>query len=149
VGFRFTGIFLHEDILPVEALEANWPGCRVRRIAPPCGGVGVAFASDDDDDDDTRDDESPDADVAVDDAQRRVGAWSQRHPGQPIAYVAADCFGGICLYEGFTCLDGRVIDIVPLTRRGDGGLTRLLQRLGIELGPDEDFPPLRRGYFDS
>jgi hypothetical protein len=72
--------------------------------------------------------------------------WAEQFPDVPFVWVEADCRDGNCLYRGFVCKFG-----VLLEWRGDGGLddhVLLLDYAGITLEGGY-FAPFERGYFED
>ena len=64
--------------------------------------------------------------------------------GVTFAYVDADCFGGTCLYSGFTTVDGNVISRVEPDRKGH---KKLLRKVGLRIW--NNFAPFTRNYFSD
>ena len=73
-----------------------------------------------------------------------VAKMSAEFRGVTFAYVDADCFGGTCLYSGFTTVDGNVISRVEPDRKGH---KKLLREVGLRIW--NHFAPFTRNYFSD
>lgn len=149
MGWQFAGFFAEADATVLDAAMSKWPGARGRMIVQPFQGIGVAVPSEALTYGDT-DDEYEQAQELADALERELAEWSRRYPTKRFVFIRADCFGGICDFEGYVCEDGA---IHYQTKDADGSqddvLRTLVQALGVELPATSSFEPLTRGFFDS
>lgn len=80
----------------------------------------------------------------VADVEGGLRAWSQAFPDTRFAFIAADCFGGTCLYGGFVCQDGR--DVASCSASSSGH-SELLAHVGLNV--EFEFPPFERNFFEE
>jgi hypothetical protein len=151
MGFQFRGCFIRAKDWPdaqalVEEGCSRWAFCRAKVIREPFFGVGISIP-------DLR--AALPEDATDHDIERELGrmeapydelpSWSRAHPDRVFVFVRADCAGGTCLYDGYTCRNGAV-ELVPASK---DGLRALVQHLGVALDDREFFTPLTRGFFDN
>jgi hypothetical protein len=151
MGYQFAGFFASADRSMLQDAQRTWPGCHTRDITAPFHGVGVAV---------------PERALTYgepEDAYARaiemwhnieteLPAWSRRYPGALFVFLHADCWGGICYYEGYACQDGAILERAADDEDEIGGgdaLRQLARHLGVELGDPPYFEPLSRGYFET
>src|SRR5258708_33608760 len=82
--------------------------------------------------------------------ETELPAWSRRYPGALFVFLHADCWGGICYYEGYACQDGAILERAADDQdeiSGGDALRRLARHLGVGLADPLYFEPLTRGYF--
>jgi hypothetical protein len=123
MGWQFAGFFVQAERPVLDAALRTWPGCRGRLIADPFHGIGVAVPEHALTYGDTEEDQEQAQELAWALEQELV-AWSRHYPTMHFVFIRADCFGGVCDYEGYVCQD-RVI----LERAKDG------ERSGAALCP--------------
>jgi len=151
MGYHFRGFCAVAGPAVLADALHTWPWLRGRLITTPFQGIGVITPDPDQDQDEKRYDERREQAYQVEIA---LPAWSGRHPGVTFVWVWAECFGGHCTYEGYTCRDGAVIQRMPTLPEstpvgsGDAGLGQLVASLGVTLDHSGFFAPLRRGFFD-
>lgn len=150
MGFEFDGFFAcAEETVLADAL-ARWPFCQGRVITAPFAGIGLALP--DPDSIDLRG-------LAVEERQRAITQayelfnetdlagelreWSRHHPAVIFVHLHATC-AGRCVYWGFACQDGQVLEEA---NGGDEALAALVRYLDVELDASGYFAPLARGYF--
>jgi hypothetical protein len=75
--------------------------------------------------------------------EEQLASWSEGSPGISLAFIEADCLGGTCIYDGFVCQGGTVLERVENEKDGH---VRLLRRVGIEID-GTFFLPFTRGFF--
>ncbi len=133
MGYRFAGIFMTGPWEAAADLRRRLPWAQVRTVAEPFVGVAAAAPSMDDA-------------VATEELAERMREealrLSAKYPERGVLFLQADCFGGTCLYAGFTCRNGVSLRAEGWAPRGGGALRRLAAGLGAELDANEDFAPL-------
>ena len=148
MGFQFAGFFAQAQPAILKAALRRWPGCCGRMITEPFRGIGVAVSpyalTYGDSDREWK--QAQELAYALED---ELVAWSQQHPDMLFVFLSAECFGGTCLYSGYTCQNGTVLERVHDTdEKDDIALPRLVRALGVELDDSGYFAPLTRGFFD-
>ena len=143
MGYRFFGFFAacetaHEALID-DAL-ARWPLARGKSTSAPFTGIGFSFP---DYERGATDEETTRLEAPLNTIEQDLADFSRRWPGVTFVWMEADCSGGTCFYEGFTCRDGEALFRHPYGRT----LGPLLAALGVQAGPDESFEPFTRGYF--
>lgn len=124
-------------------------GCDGRLIIEPFHGFGIAVPSRALTDGDT-DEEEEQARELAHALEDELVIWSQRYSDMQFVFINADCFGGTCLYSGYICQSGTILDRAKNASMSDGdGLPRLVRALGVELDDSGYFAPLTRGFFDT
>jgi hypothetical protein len=143
MAYRFFGFFAAcataREALIDDAL-ARWPLARGKSISAPFTGIGLSFP---DYERGATDEEVERLEAPLNTIEEDLAEFSRRWPGLTFVWMQADCSGGTCFYEGFTCRDGEVLSRHPYGRT----LSPLLAALGVQTGPDEIFEPFARGYF--
>jgi hypothetical protein len=142
MGYRFAGFFIdrHDPEL-VDAIRSRWPFLEARPIYDPFSGFGFGF---------------PDheqflsyekAEPILEQryaAEDNLPAFSVEWPDVTFLWVAADCFGGNCLYTGYACRSGAIVLRESISK---DSLARLVRVFGVELASDQFFRPFTRGFF--
>jgi hypothetical protein len=154
MGFQFAGFFAQAGPDVLEAALLTWPRCRGRLITELFRGLGVAVPShaltyggvgD-------YDDEQEQVQELAWALENELVGWSQAFPDTTFVFLRAACFGGNCLYEGYICQNGVVLeranDLDENDRSKRIALPRLVRALGVELGGSAHFSPLTRTFFD-
>jgi hypothetical protein len=147
MGFKFSGFFAQGNAAILDAALQIWPGCRGRLITEPFHGFGIAVPEHALTYGDLDEEQEQSQELAYALEDDLVG-WSQQYPETVFVFLNADCFGGTCLYAGYVCQNGRVLERVQDRERGGIALPRLVHALGVELDDSYHFTPLARGYFD-
>ncbi len=128
----------------IDAARLKWRGCLARTVDKPFS--GVAFAA-------------PGADrcyplvfnAAQQAEQEKIAqsmktdllSWSERFPSTVFVFLQADCFGGVCEFEGFVVHNG----INLCTHEGKDALKKLVAYLDVAMDDSEKFEPFERGFF--
>jgi hypothetical protein len=76
--------------------------------------------------------------------ESELRSWSQDFPNTSFTYIRADCIGGACLYDGFVCREGAILDRVEPSRYAH---VSLLRHVGILT--DGAFEPFTRVFFEG
>jgi hypothetical protein len=150
MSYQFADFFALADEVVMQDAKRTWPGCRARLVTAPFHGIGVAVPE--------RaltygePEEAYEWAIAMwNNIETTLPDWSRHYPDVSFVFPRTDCFGGNCLYEGYTCRDGVIIERMggESVARGGDALRRLIRYLGVELGAPPYFEPLVRGYFDA
>lgn len=148
MGFEFAGFFAQGDRMLLEAALDRWPGCDGRLITEPFHGFGIAAPSRALTYGDTEEEQEQARELAYV-LEDELVLWSPRYPDVRFVFINADCFGGTCLYSGYICQSGAILDRVKNASMSDGdGLPRLVRVLGVELDDSRYFEPLARDFFN-
>lgn len=142
--YQCTAIFAKGDESILDAARKQWKGCLARSIDKPFQGVGFA---------------DPGADrcyplvfnAAEEEEHERVAnsmkadllRWSERFPTTVFVYLEADCYGGVCEYEGLVVSNG----IELCSHDGKEALKKLVAYLDVALDDRQIFEPFTRGFF--
>lgn len=147
MGFQFAGFFAQaQSEVLADALQ-RWPGCRGRLITGPFHGFGIAVPSRALTYGDT-DEEQEQAQALAYALEDELVGWSRKYPEAVFVFISADCFGGECLYAGYICQNGAVLERVQDIDERDGiALPQLVRALGVELDDSGYFAPLTRDFF--
>jgi hypothetical protein len=139
-----------ESDAALAVLRAELPFAPVRRFREPFAGViagydphelweayeadpsRFAFASEED------------ASGKVFGAEDALPALSRALPGRRIGFIAVDCFGGVCLFEGAAALDGHVF--FHTRESTQNGHLEVLQQIGTR-HTEWHFEPFTRAFF--
>ena len=149
MGFQFAGVFAQAQPEILAAALRTWPGCHGRLITEPFHGLGIAVPSYALTYSDSVEEQEQARGLAYELEDGLVG-WSQQYPETVFVFLNADCFGGKCLYAGYVCQNGMVLERVQDMDERDGiALPRLVRALGVELDDSGHFVPLTRDFFDS
>lgn len=144
MAYAFAGFFACTDGAVLNHALRTWPQCHGRLITAPFEGIGIA---------------APDrlhvdsteiarrAEAVAQALDEELPAWSQQNPLITFVYLQAECFGGLCDYNGYVCRDGYILLRASGNSHSDV-LKRLLCYLGLELNDRSYFAPLKRTYFD-
>lgn len=138
MAFLFSGFFAlaGQDVL--EAALKHWPLCKGRLIDSPFKGIGVSCPSFLKETEREREELFRDLIYEV---KNTLPEWSRNFPDCLFVYLMADCFGGVCYYEGYVCQNSE--KIVEKSQE----LVELLTYLGV-VQETTYFEPFTRGYFD-
>lgn len=148
MGFQFAGFFAQAQPEVLAAALRTWPGCRGRLITEPFHGLGIAVPSHALTYGDTEEEQEQARKLAYA-LEDELVRWSQQYTDTVFVFVSADCFGGKCLYAGYVCQNGAVLERAQDTDEQDGiALPRLVRALGVELGDSSYFAPLLRDFFE-
>jgi hypothetical protein len=148
MAYQFEGFFCCGNETVLSAAATNWPLCSVRQISQPFCGFGLSCAR-------PMEAKTNGETAAIEQQIRQVRSglipWSRNFPELTFVYLAAECFGGDCLYGGYACRNGVVLQEETFDDNDDldasrSSLRRLLRFLGLEA---DYFEPLTRGYFDG
>jgi hypothetical protein len=152
MGFDFRGCFVRTKDSPhaqtlLEEARSRWPFCQAKAIREPFLGIGISIP----DPSAQLPDDAADADYAqelrrLDALHDELPSWSRQHPEDVFVFVRAECFGGVCSYDGYACRNGATVELVPSAKEA---LRQLLHHLGVALDARQFFEPLTRGYFDD
>lgn len=141
MGYQFKGFFAQADITLIEAANNKWLGCPGKVITNPFNGIGVSspnLAARD-----------PEAAIQASEIayamEDELPQWSTNYPDITFIFIHADCFGGICDYQGYVCKNGKIIT----QQKGDRALANLVQYLGAKLSASEYFAPFERNFFNN
>ena len=148
MGFQFAGFFAQAQPYVLAAALRKWPQCLGRVIAEPFHGLGVAVPVDalNYGDSDEEQDQARELAYALED---ELVEWSRNYPDVLFVFLTADCFGGECLYAGYTCQNGVVLARVKdIDAKDNIALPQLLRALVAEGDGSGYFAPLTRGFFD-
>jgi hypothetical protein len=74
-----------------------------------------------------------------------LSTWACQFPAVTFVHIYANCFGGVCVYSGFSCRNGEIL-LVEQPGAKNGHVV-LLRAVGITI--DDYFKPFARGYFDQ
>ena len=148
MGYRFDGFFVRtEEQAFIQELalsvKQQWPYVACRSVSEPFFGLGIrmtSFATD-----------GTEEEVEQQDAlKKELPAWSRRFPIVNCLYLSADCFGGVCIYEGYLCRNGVILfkeeDKDQKEEAGMLSLLRLLGQFGVTTETGY-FKPFERGFF--
>lgn len=148
MSFQFAGFFAQAQPEVLAAALRMWPKCQGRLITEPFHGLGVAVPVDSLTYGDAVEGYEHARDLAYALEDDLVG-WSKRYPDVLFVFLNADCFGGECLYSGYTCQNGVVLaHAKDIDEKDNIALPQLLRALGVELDDSGYFAPLTRGFFD-
>ncbi len=146
MSYRCTAIFAKGDQSILDAACLKWKGCLARSIDKPFKGVGFA---------------DPGADCCyplvfnteqhnehekiVASMKSELASWSEKFPSTVFVLIEADCFGGVCDFEGFVVHNG----IQLCKHDGKDALKKLAAYLDVEFESDDRqlFEPFTRGFF--
>jgi len=151
MGYSFQGIFTnHQDQNIIDAARHRWPFCTVSRVDSPFNGIAIY-----------RGEEKNPAlfDQEFKDHRRlqdELGEFTLAFPEILFIHLWTDCHGGDCYYDGFVCMDNRIL----LDNRSKGPksfsriferdkLRTLLRHFDVSLNGMAYFEPFERGYFES
>ena len=152
MGWQFAGFFARVDVDIMSAALERWPGMRGRLINEPFQGIGVAVPERalTYDDPEGSQEKAEELAWAV---EQQLSAWSAQYPTTTFVFLRADCFGGICFYEGYVCKNGTILiqakDNQETENEGGEALRQLVAALGVQLPDPPTFAPFARGYFDT
>jgi hypothetical protein len=131
--FDFLGLFAD----PVAGLQPRllkrWPDLDIVEIASPFSAVAVRFPGHSYD---TADEHLP---VPV---TAEIRSLSTVYAGVRFLLLRTHCWGGDCFHRGQLIRDGQV----AYEADGDEALRRLVGQFGVDIGAEEIFPPLGRGF---
>lgn len=145
MAYEFVGFFARADGAVLDHALHTWPSCRGRLITVPFGGIGVAAP--DRLHADTR--EAADNAKAVALAlEKDLPAWGQQYPALRFVFLRAECFAGLCDYDGYVSQDGQIL-LHALGNSHSDALRRLMHHLDLELDDRSYFAPLQRHFFDG
>jgi hypothetical protein len=152
MGWEFAGFFACADAHIMNAALERWPGLRGRLITEPFEGIGLAVPEKALTYGEPYGDQGRAGELAWE-AEQQLPPWSVRYPEIIFVFVRADCFGGICFYEGYVCKNGTILmqakDNQETEDEGGEALHQLVDALGVELPDAPIFAPFTRGYFDT
>lgn len=148
MGYQFKGFFAKAEESLIQEAEIKWSGCRGRVVTTPFVGIGIASPDWNCQDSDQAYEQAIEISYAIED---QLPEWSKNYPDIVFVFVNVDCFGGICIYQGYVCQNGRVI----AQDKGDAcgelrkrALKQLIAHLGVELGYQQYFAPFEREFFN-
>ena len=148
MGFRFAGFFAQAQPEVLAAALRAWPNCQGRPITEPFRGLGVAVPVRALTNGNTEEEQAQARELAYALEVELVG-WSKQYPDALFVFLSADCFGGVCLYAGYVCQNGAMLERANDTGdRNHKALRRLIRALGVELDDSGYFAPLTRDFFD-
>lgn len=158
MGIRFVGFFTKcKNIEIAEKIKhtakITWSEVKIKIMTEPCLGIALKMTDLVEDYIEQNCNETENNEISQEEVEKllekyysiesNLPEWSQKFPEQKFVYLDSDCFGGICLEEGFVCKNGEKIFTQELQERG---LKNLL-KYG-EIQNSWNFKPLTRGYFD-
>ncbi len=142
--YHCTAIFAKGDQLILNAARQKWKGCLARSVDKPFSGVALA---------------DPGADCcyplvfnsARQEEHEKIAksmrddllSWSERFSSTIFVFIEANCFGGVCEFEGFVAHNG----INLCAHKGKDALKKLVAYLDVEIDESESFEPFTRGFF--
>jgi hypothetical protein len=147
MGWHFAGFFVQAERPLLDAALRTWPGCRGRLISDPFHGIGVAVPEHALTYGDTEEDQEQAQELTWALEQELV-AWSHHYPTMRFVFIRADCFAGVCDYEGYMCQDGVILERAKDGERSGAALSQLARALGVELDDSLHFAPFTRRFFD-
>jgi hypothetical protein len=142
VGFTFEGVFSTGNEAVMKDLLQHHRGVG-RLISNPFVGFGVSFIDQEGE---------PHSQLEYGDPcsplSQALVSWSTQFPSTRNVLVYVECFGGNCIYSGFSFADGAVLHHERIeAETGVEALRRLLAEIGVQLDPRGYFEPLSRSYF--
>jgi hypothetical protein len=131
--FSFFGLFSDPIDGLREQLARSWPRASVISIEKPLAALGVRFGPEF---------YQPSNEDIPEIVSGQVSRVSAENPAARFLLLRTECWGGDCAYWGHVLRDGMTI----YEARGDDALRRLVLHLGVDIGVDEVFEPLRRDF---
>jgi hypothetical protein len=152
MGWQLAGFFARADADVMSAALDRWPGMRGRLIDEPFHGIGVAVPEKALTYGKSHGDQESAQELAWA-VEQQLPAWSAQYSATIFVFLRADCWGGMCFYEGYVCRDGTILmraqDDQEESNNGGIALRRLVAALGVELPDPPTFAPFVRGYFNT
>ncbi len=146
MGYRFEGFFSDGNEAIRDAALARWPFCTAKAIKSPFRGFGMR-APDPEQVAESDDDYERMSELSFAVVQE-LPEFSKRFPNAAFVFIRADCFGGVCIYDGFATRAGEILFHVEPKRAGWESLQELLRPLCVRLKFGY-FRPFVRGYWDE
>src|SRR5690349_21157473 len=134
MGWQFAGFFARADAVVMQAALERWPETRGRLITEPFPGIGIAVPEKALTYGEPHGDQAAAQELAWT-VEQQLPPWSAQYPATTFVFLRADCWGGFCFYEGYSCQNGEILmtakDDQEESNDGGGALRQLVGKLGI------------------
>jgi hypothetical protein len=122
-----------------DAVIHRWFDVHMRVVGQPFPGIAVQLA----------DRPAGVFDEDAEELEANILQLSKQFPQAQFVFIDVECFGGICMYQGYICSNGHVLMREDTEEDGPEPLRRLLHYIGVELDEHGYFEPFERGFFES